>query len=204
MIDEADSVLIDESINPMIISTRINQDEEPIKLVDEAVGSLWRELEERVDQVISSFLRPPNDKTRLEIAKRVKKPYFVSEEKQKSCYFTPLGLKEVLKRLVAAGADIKPHSSSSESPSSSDAVDAAVATVMDLWEGAVPWGQLAMTSLKAYEYYKEGKQYIVRGGEVVIIDEATGRLKSISRWQVKSTYDCCLSSPLSLLIDLSC
>ena len=169
--------MIDESINPMIISTRINQDEEPIKLVDEAVGSLWRELEDRVDQVTESFLRPPNEKTRLEIAKRVKKPYYVSEEKQKSCYFTPLGLKEVLERLITAGADLTPHSSPGD--------DSTVATVMDLWEGPIPWGQLAMTSLKAYEYFKEGKQYIVRGGEVVIIDEATGRLRAISRWQVR-------------------
>ena len=51
VIDEADSVLIDESLNPMIISTRIEQDERPIRLVDEAVGSLYREIMDQVDQV---------------------------------------------------------------------------------------------------------------------------------------------------------
>ncbi|GAX81593.1 hypothetical protein CEUSTIGMA_g9021.t1 [Chlamydomonas eustigma] len=35
----------------------------------------------------------------------------------------------------------------------------------------------------AYELYKEGKQYIVRDKEVVLIDESTGRLRPITRWQ---------------------
>ena len=36
---------------------------------------------------------------------------------------------------------------------------------------------------QAYEIFKEGKHYIVQGGKVVIIDEATGRLRPITRWQ---------------------
>ena len=116
----------------------------------------------------------------------MKSKFYICEEKQKSCYFTPFGLKEVLDRLVKAGAQLKPRSPPS-GPTSTDATaidpDATAATVMDLWESPVPWGQLAMTSLKAYEYYNEGKQYIVRGGEVVIVDEATGRLRPITRWQ---------------------
>ena len=34
MVDEVDSVLIDESRNPMIISTSVAQNEEVVKLVD--------------------------------------------------------------------------------------------------------------------------------------------------------------------------
>ena len=38
-------------------------------------------------------------------------------------------------------------------------------------------------SLQAYELYLEGRQYIVRDNEVVLIDESTGRLRPITRWQ---------------------
>lgn len=36
---------------------------------------------------------------------------------------------------------------------------------------------------QAYELYLEGRHYIVRDSEVVLIDESTGRLKPITRWQ---------------------
>jgi hypothetical protein len=38
---------------------------------------------------------------------------------------------------------------------------------------------------QAYQYYKAGAQYIVREGQVVIVDESTGRVKPISRYQVR-------------------
>ncbi len=55
--------------------------------------------------------------------------------------------------------------------------------ITDMWEGEVPWGMLANTSLRAYELWHLGKQYIVQNGLVVIIDESTGRLRHSSRWQ---------------------
>ncbi len=36
---------------------------------------------------------------------------------------------------------------------------------------------------QAYELYQLGKQYIVRDDKVVLIDENTGRLRDITRWQ---------------------
>ena len=37
--------------------------------------------------------------------------------------------------------------------------------------------------IQAYQFFKEGKQYVLRGGEVVVIDESTGRLRPDTRWQ---------------------
>jgi preprotein translocase subunit SecA len=35
--------------------------------------------------------------------------------------------------------------------------------------------------MQAYQYYTCGVQYIVRDGQVVIVDESTGRVRPISR-----------------------
>lgn len=39
--------------------------------------------------------------------------------------------------------------------------------------------------MQAYQYFKAGAQYIVRDGAVVIVDESTGRVRPISRYQVR-------------------
>jgi preprotein translocase subunit SecA len=36
---------------------------------------------------------------------------------------------------------------------------------------------------QAYELYVNGKDYIVRDGEAVIVDPSTGRLRPQTRWQ---------------------
>ena len=38
---------------------------------------------------------------------------------------------------------------------------------------------------QSYQYFKAGAQYIVRDGQVVIVDESTGRVKPISRYQAR-------------------
>ncbi|KAG1663910.1 hypothetical protein FOA52_002673 [Chlamydomonas sp. UWO 241] len=172
VVDEVDSILIDESRNPMIISTAVYQNEEVVRLVDSAVRSLWEELNQRVEQVIAGYKSTPDAKARQELAKCAKKFYYAVDEKARSVSLTPLGLQEVFVRLLDAGAEFVTARKEGRPP-----------TLMDMWEGEVPWGQLALTSLKAYELFQEGKQYIVRGGEVVVIDESTGRLRPITRWQ---------------------
>ncbi|GAX81594.1 hypothetical protein CEUSTIGMA_g9022.t1 [Chlamydomonas eustigma] len=99
VVDEVDSILIDESRNPMIISTSVAQNEQVVVVADKAVGSLWRELQERVKEVISGYRHPPDEKTRMELDKRAKKFYFTVDEKSRNVSFTPLGLHEVFIRL---------------------------------------------------------------------------------------------------------
>ena len=41
----------------------------------------------------------------------------------------------------------------------------------------------AHAALQAIEFYRKGVEYIVMNGEVVIVDEATGRLRLKSRWE---------------------
>lgn len=54
----------------------------------------------------------------------------------------------------------------------------------DLWdeEGRKSWGSHIVNALKARALYQRNVHYLVREGEVVIIDTATGRVQPISRW----------------------
>eukprot|EP00798_Chlamydomonas_sp_ICE-L_P024841 gene24841-10493_t len=54
--------------------------------------------------------------------------------------------------------------------------------LQSLWEGGIQWGRLITTSLQVYEFYLEGRDYIVKDGEVVLVDASTGRLKPMTRW----------------------
>jgi len=57
---------------------------------------------------------------------------------------------------------------------------------VSLWESSdqsEPWGPYLMNAIKAYEFFKLGKQYIVVNARIVIVDESTGRTRDTSRWQ---------------------
>lgn len=52
-----------------------------------------------------------------------------------------------------------------------------------LWEepGQQPWGLFVLTALRAHRVYLDGRDYLVEGHEVRIVDVGTGRLTN-SRW----------------------
>lgn len=52
----------------------------------------------------------------------------------------------------------------------------------DLWEDDVPMGPYVLTALCARELHKRDVQYIVRDGEVKIVNRSTGRVLPMSRW----------------------
>ncbi len=59
-------------------------------------------------------------------------------------------------------------------------------TLMDLWEDAVPWGQMALTALKAYQFYKAGVQVRCEGMRAAARDEGV-TAAALGRWRrVKS------------------
>lgn len=58
-----------------------------------------------------------------------------------------------------------------------------LAGVASFYEGAnVDWPHLLEQALKAKELYKRDREYIVKDGEVVIVDEFTGRMMPGRRW----------------------
>ncbi|KAG2432243.1 hypothetical protein HXX76_009162 [Chlamydomonas incerta] len=168
IVDEVDSILIDESRNPMIISSRGACDTAVVNTVDVAVRKLWvavgNELESALAAEPAASL---SDTRRREIEKAVKGRYYIVDEKTRTVSYTEAGTYLVFLNLLEQGARF-----SDPYPD-----------VHCLWEEEVPWGRLSTTAMSAYELYINGRDYIVREGEVVIVDQSTGRLKANTRWQ---------------------
>ncbi|GLC77083.1 hypothetical protein PLESTF_001882400 [Pleodorina starrii] len=168
IVDEVDSILIDESRNPMIISGRGSCDMQMVQLVDRAVKRLWSQVQEEVAaQVAGCGPGALSDTEVQRLEKGVKSRYYTIDEKSRTLSYTSAGTDLIFNYLLYEGAQF------------SDPYPG----VHSLWEEEVPWGRLAVTSLTAYELYLNGRDYIVREGEAVIVDPSTGRLRAQTRWQ---------------------
>jgi preprotein translocase subunit SecA len=128
IIDEADSVLIDEAVTPLIISSS-REDAEAQKLHSTA----WQ---------IASQLQ-------------------VGEH-----YEVDLRYKEVV--LLSVGRR---------------RVEELVDRLPERWQGAVRPMELVEQALTAREFFKRGRQYVVDGDKVVIVDEFTGRMMPMRKWR---------------------
>ena len=125
IVDEVDSILIDESRTPLIISAP-----------DEDSGRLYETFSKVVPHL------------------RENEDYNV-DEKQKAVSITEEGIEKVEKRLG----------------------------IKDIYaEGGVRHVHHLEQALKAQVLFKRDKDYVVKDGEVVIVDEFTGRLMPGRRW----------------------
>ncbi len=138
IVDEVDSVLIDEARTPLIISGAAEEDISLYTKVDKIVPRLTPQKEEG----------GPGD--------------FSVDEKQKQVYLTEDGHQKIEKLLTQAGL-LKPGDS--------------------LY---APHNMILMhhinAALRAHYLYKREVDYIVRNGEVIIVDEFTGRTMEGRRW----------------------
>ncbi|KIY95062.1 preprotein translocase subunit SecA [Monoraphidium neglectum] len=107
-----------------------------------------------------------------QVEARVKGRYLVLDLKTRQLSLTQEGMLVIFSLMVDEGVQFQAAAAEGRPPA-----------LMDMWEDTVPWGQMAITALKAYQFFKAGAQYIVRDGQVVIVDESTGRVKPISRYQ---------------------
>ncbi len=125
IIDEVDSILIDEARTPLIISGPAEESTEKYYIADRVA----RKLEKGVD--------------------------FELKEKESACPLTEEGI-EKAQRL--AGVD-------------------------DFYTGSnMDWPHHIEQALRAHHLFLKDKEYIVKEGEVIIVDEFTGRLMSGRRW----------------------
>ncbi|HJN73109.1 MAG TPA: preprotein translocase subunit SecA [Myxococcota bacterium] len=125
IVDEVDSILIDEARTPLIISGPTNDSVDKYYVIDQVVPLLQDELDYLVD------------------------------EKGRSVHLTDAGVDKVEKKL---GIDnlYDPHN-------------------MEILHHV-------NQALKAHTVFKRDKDYVVREGKVVIVDEHTGRLMHGRRW----------------------
>jgi len=138
VVDEVDSILIDEARTPLIISGPAEESTELYLKINQLVPRLARQKEED----------GPGD--------------FSVEEKSKQVHITEAGHEHVEQLMLQAGL-LKEGES---------LYDPANIRLMHHLNAA----------LRAHALYKRDVEYIVRGGEVIIVDEFTGRTMPGRRW----------------------
>lgn len=124
IVDEVDSVLIDEGRNPLLISTQSSKDAGRYPAAAEVAALLIPDFHYKVNI------------------------------KEKSLDLTEEGV---------AAAEL--------------ALD-----TQDLWDDKDPWARFVITALKAKEFHIRDVHYIVKDGQIQIVDEFTGRVVENRRW----------------------
>jgi preprotein translocase subunit SecA len=135
VIDEVDSILIDEARTPLIISGQVERPQEKYQRAAEVVQQL-----ERAAEMGKDGIDPEGD--------------YEVDEKQRNCTLTDEGYAKAEQLLG----------------------------VSDLFDPADPWAHYINNALKAKELFTRDVNYIVRGGDAVIVDEFTGRVMPGRRW----------------------
>ncbi|MFY0524547.1 preprotein translocase subunit SecA [Archangium gephyra] len=125
IVDEVDSILIDEARTPLIISGPTDDTTDKYYIVDKVIPGLV----------------PDQD--------------YILDEKHKSVSLTDSGIEKIQQRLK----------------------------IGNLYDpGEIETLHHVEQSLRAHTLYKRDRDYVVRDGEVVIVDEFTGRLMAGRRW----------------------
>lgn len=143
IVDEVDSILIDEARTPLIISGPAEDSSETYRKVNELIPQLERGVENEEDAALSTG------------------DYFV-DEKSRNVELTEAGHELVEELLIASGL-LKQGQS---------LYDPANLALM----------HHVMAGIKAHAVFQKNVDYIVSNGQVVIVDEHTGRTMPGRRW----------------------
>ncbi len=147
IVDEVDSILIDEARTPLIISGQADDHTAIYSSMNTVPALLVRQIGE-ADPVTGEGVTTPGD--------------FTLDEKTQQVFLTESGY-EKAEEILAKLALIPAGSSLYESSN--------ILLVHHLY-----------SALRAHCIYNKDQHYVVQDGEVVIVDEFTGRLMSGRRW----------------------
>ncbi|QXW18842.1 preprotein translocase subunit SecA [Comamonas aquatica] len=147
IVDEVDSILIDEARTPLIISGQADDNTTMYQAINQLAPQLVRQ-EGEADPRTGEGVTKPGD--------------FTVDEKSHQVFLTEEGHEKAESILAAAG--LLPGGASLYDPSN-------IALVHHLY-----------AALRAHHIYHRDQHYVVQNGEVVIVDEFTGRLMSGRRW----------------------
>jgi preprotein translocase subunit SecA len=131
VIDEVDSVLVDEARTPLIISGQVDRPSEKYTRAAQIANALIKKKDEDDPE-----------------------GHYEVDEKQRNIILGDEGFIEAEQILG----------------------------VTDLFDPADPWAHYIFNAIKAKELFKKDTSYIVRGDEIVIVDEFTGRVMPGRRW----------------------
>jgi preprotein translocase subunit SecA len=139
IVDEVDSILIDEARTPLIISGPSEESTDKYYKANKVIPHLQR------GEVIEG--KEPGEKYTT--------GDFTIDEKHRSAALTEEGVLHV-ERLLGIGNMYEPQN--------------------------VEWNHHIQQALKAHSIFQVDKDYVVKDGEVIIVDEFTGRLMPGRRW----------------------
>jgi preprotein translocase subunit SecA len=147
IVDEVDSILIDEARTPLIISGQAEDHTEHYVRINKVVPFLKKQIGE-LDLRTGEGVIEPGD--------------FTVDEKSHQVFLTEEG-HENAERLLGEAGLLSPDAS---------LYDAANISLM----------HHVYAALRARHLYNRDQHYVVQDGEVIIVDEFTGRLMSGRRW----------------------
>ncbi|MEQ9459830.1 MAG: preprotein translocase subunit SecA [Phycisphaeraceae bacterium] len=184
IVDEVDSILIDEARTPLIISGPAHDQQPRYALADQMARHLiqcqkqWDAADEKVQAAnrrikgLEGDIRNSRDKDKIaemkaemkDLAKQV--PILEAQRDQHTQYY------EVNRERKATYLT---HEGIEEAQKQADVGSFYVGTNMDL-------PHLLENALRGHVIYERDKEYVVQNGEVVIVDEFTGRLMVGRQW----------------------
>jgi preprotein translocase subunit SecA len=147
IVDEVDSILIDEARTPLIISGQAEDHTEMYMRINGIVPALKRQIGEADPRTGEGVIEPGD---------------FTVDEKTHQVYLTESGHEKAEQLLSQAG--LLPDAASLYDPSN-------IALMHHVY-----------AALRAHHLYNRDRHYVVQGGEVIIVDEFTGRLMTGRRW----------------------
>ena len=147
IVDEVDSILIDEARTPLIISGQADDHTAQYMAMNQVVPMLTRQ-EGEADPRTGEGITKPGD--------------FTVDEKSHQVFLTEQGHENAERILASAG--LIPEGASLYDPSN-------IALMHHL-----------TAALRAHHIYHRDQHYVVQEGEIVIVDEFTGRLMTGRRW----------------------
>jgi preprotein translocase subunit SecA len=147
IVDEVDSILIDEARTPLIISGQAEDHTEMYLAINKVVPLLTRQEGEADPRTGEGIIKPGD---------------FTLDEKTHQVFLTEQGHENAERILFSLGLI----------PEGATLYDPANISLMHHLYAA----------LRANHLYHRDQHYVVQGGEIVIVDEFTGRLMSGRRW----------------------
>jgi preprotein translocase subunit SecA len=147
IVDEVDSILIDEARTPLIISGQAEDHTELYVRINAVVPALKKQIGEADPRTGEGVIEPGD---------------FTADEKTHQVILTEDGHENAERLLAQAGLLVEGAS----------LYDAANITLM----------HHVYAALRARHLYHRDQHYVVQNGEVVIVDEFTGRLMTGRRW----------------------
>lgn len=147
IVDEVDSILIDEARTPLIISGQAEDHTEMYVRINAVVPRLKRQIGEADPRTGEGVVEPGD---------------FTVDEKSHQVFLTEEGHENAERLLTEAG--LLPEGASLYEPANISLMHHVYA------------------ALRARNLYNRDQHYVVQNGEVVIVDEFTGRLMTGRRW----------------------